>query len=145
MKNQKLVLIIFSIVIFLILLCIAIYFFTNNNKKSQSSNPNTYTIESTKKNKIEKDGLEVTNIEISKSTSEVKVVTTLVNNSNTSITGFFIEILLLDKDGKAITSIVKSSQEELGAKQTLVFTNYITGVKNMKKIETARIETLEKN
>lgn len=157
MKNKKLL---FSlIIIFIIIFICFIIFFkiksSNNNDFNNSTNNELenestdfiqkYKIESSKDNPIEKDGLEATNIELTYSNGDVDVITTLQNNSENDIQGFFITINLVDSNNKAITSFSDNSEETIKAHDTLTITNSITELNNFKDIKYASISYLLKN
>ena len=144
MKNKKLILFISSFIIIFILLCIAVYFFTDNKKNLQSSDPSTYTITSTENARIEKDEIEAEQIQIFKNDSQVEVITKLKNNSNKTINGYSIDIYVLNKEGKAVTSIVRTSKEKIKANDSIEFTSFITGIDNMETIESAKINSINK-
>ncbi len=50
----------------------------------------TYTIKSSKDKPIEKDGLEATNIQLKYFDDQIEIITTLQNNTEEDIQGFFI-------------------------------------------------------
>lgn len=157
MKNKKLL---FSLIIIFIIffICFIIFYkikISNNNDFNNSTNNElenestnliqTYTIKSSKDNPIEKDGLEATNIELTYSGGNVDVITTLQNNSENDIQGFFITVDLIDSNNKVITSFSDNSEETIKSHDTLTITNYITELNNFKDIKYASIRYLLKN
>lgn len=157
MKNKKIYL---FIGIFIILLAIIIFAFIinnnniDNNTTSNTSNETneeeqvllpTFTIKSTKDNPIEMDDIEATSLELTNNFGDIKIITTLKNNSKEDVKGFFIEIELQDENGKRITTIAENSEETIKAKGEITLTNYISEEANGDKIKNAKILTIEKN
>lgn len=146
MKNKKIVLIISLIVI--IIICFGIFFITRKNNTNDTQIENgiqQQTIQSTEENKIEKDELEVKEIKIQKSGAEIEVHTTIVNNSDSTINGFFMNIVVVNKNGEALTSVVANYKEKIKSHESIDYTNYVTGTEiNINDVVDARIESLEK-
>ncbi len=173
MKNKKKKIYIFSgILVLLVILVVTIFVVINNkdiNKNNNENNnedidmelsnesvdniqsnnyegtPQVITIKSTKENPIEKDNVEVTNIEITDNFGDLQVTTTLKNNSNEFLNGFFIEIDLLDKDGKVVTSISQDSEQKVEANTEFTFTTQVVQLPNAVDIVNARVKSIEKS
>lgn len=168
MENKKKIYIFSGILVLLVIIAVTIFVVINNkdsNKNNdedidmelsnesvdniQSNNyegtPQVITIKSTKENPIEKDNVEVTNIEITDNFGDLQVTTTLKNNSNEFLNGFFIEIDLLDKDGKVVTSISQDSEQKVEANTEFTFTTGVVQLPNAIDIVNARIKTIEKS
>lgn len=143
MKNKKILISILSL--FIVIVCLIAFLVIKNNTKLEESNTNQnyLSIQSTKEHKITKDGIEAENIELIKEPGRIKVVTTIKNNTENVINNFFLEVKLLDDNGKQITSIAKTSTEKIPANQTIQIINYVTGVSNMQSITNAKIGLLE--
>ena len=165
-KKNKKIYIISGILILLILIAVIIFVIISIKKKSNDENlnmessdeivenkysnnydgiPQTIIIKSTKENPIEKDNVEVTNIEVIESLGELQVTTTLKNNTNETLNGFFIEIYFLDKDGNEITSISEDSEKKVEPNEEFSFYNTVAEIPNGKDIINARIGSLEKS
>lgn len=169
MENKKKKIYIFSGILVLLVIIAVTIFVVINNKDSNKNNdedidmelsnesvdniqsnnyegtPQVITIKSTKENPIEKDNVEVTNIEITDNFGDLQVTTTLKNNSNEFLNGFFIEIDLLDKDGKVVTSISQDSEQKVEANTEFTFTTGVVQLPNAIDIVNARIKTIEKS
>lgn len=166
-RNKK-IYIISGILIFLLIITVIIFTIKNNKTSNENNNenndneisdeiveniqsnnyegmPQVITIKSTKENPIEKDNVEVTNIEIIENFGELQVTTTVKNNTNEILNGFFIEIYFLDKDGNEVTSISEDSEEKVEPNEEFSFYNSVTEIPNGKDIINARIGSLEKS
>ncbi len=154
--NKKLILIIVGILIIVTLLIALITTkLLNKNSLSTSNESNSgeatvvdeynINIKSTKKNKIEKDGVEVEEIKLQILGDQLQVITFLKNNSSEKLDGYFIELELLDESGKELTTIVKNSNDVIEAGATIELKNYVMGVENPEEIRGAKIKTLEKS
>ncbi len=153
MKHRKIYLIIALLIALLVL--VVIFFCIskpNSNKITQnvqkdSSNDllHTTTLKSTPDNPIEKYGIESTNIEIVNNLCELQIVTTLKNNSNELLDGFFIEIVLLDESGNTITTISENSEQKIEAHGEYSLTNYVAGLTIESNVSNAKIVSLRKN
>ena len=148
MKNKKIIVIISLILIVIVGFSIFFIIKKNNVTNMQTNNDEqnfTQTITSTEDNKIEKGELEVKELKIQKSGSEISVFSTIINNSNSTINGFFMNIALVNKDGEVLTSVVANYKEKIKPHESIDFTNYVTGEEiNKNEIVDARIESLEK-
>ena len=158
------------LIVFLIILIVLISFFTMNiilnNKKEngyeeilqkgpkqgglerESIEPieeETITIQSTEENKIERDEVEVKNINIKIIGNIVNVSVTLQNNSNETLNGYYIEIELLDSEGNVKAVLTDNSKTTINAGETTVIENSIMDIDNSKEITNARIKELSKN
>ena len=167
MKNKKGRIIIIGIIV--ILLLIALFFIVLSKKNNLFSNitkqeiekntkneeinsdnnsevilTSTMIIKSTKEKPIEKDGIEISNMQIVIKTNELNVETTLKNNTNEDLNGFFIHIDLLDENNKRITSITEGSDEILKAHGEIKLYNNVSGLKKNSEIKDIKIVELEK-
>lgn len=142
MKNKKWI---FIIIVFFIALCCTISYFIYINKHSEKNeSQNTYSLKNIGNHTIEKDEIEVTDMQIHKNESQVEVITKINNNSSEKINGFFIVIELLNSKGDLITSIAKKINEFILPNNSITITNYITGIDNLQHIESAKIKKIEK-
>ena len=156
-KNNKMVII--GVIILLIIMGVIIYFIITNSMKKQrefdSNNESTtqadeikeseYSITSTDNNKIEKDGFEVSNINLHAMGDQLQVVSTLKNNTSEKVDGYYIEIDLLDKSGNQMTTIADNSTQGIEAGQSIEIQNSVIGIENADKVASAKIVTLEKS
>lgn len=157
MKNKKIVISVSILLVLIIGIILFIIIYNNNNSKNNSLNETsdstqiaqssipTFTIESTKDSPIEKDGIEASSLQIKNNSGDVEIITTLRNNTDENIHGFFIEISLLDKNNNIVTTISENSEETIKANSSYALTNYVSNLNNAGDITSARIETLEKN
>lgn len=156
MKNKEYKISIGAVVIVIIII-IGIVFFINkqgknedtnneiqNNEQNEESTIKKYKIQSTKNNRIEKDEIEATNLDITKTNDQLEIVTTLKNNSSEKVQGFFIRIGILDENDKTITTVAVNSEEVIEAKGEITITNYVVGLEEDVKIKNAKIIKLEK-
>lgn len=143
--NKKIVLIVSSILIFIVV-CLIIFFILTKHKSSDTNeNSNIIIIKSTRDRKIEKDSLEATEMKIIKNETEITIVATLKNNSDSPINGFFIEFHLLDNSEKVITSFSNNCNQTIEPYSSIECTSYVTGEEfNLKDITHAKIVLLEK-
>ena len=160
MKKKKSLLILISILIIIILAIIIFFVIKHFNNVVEPSNTvenentinNGYSdtlpttnIQSSEDNPIEMNDIEATNIEIINNYGELQVLTTLKNNSNETINGFFIELALLDENDNTITSIAQNTEETIEPNNELTITNNVTGIDNNVSITNAKIISIEKN
>lgn len=144
-KNIKRLFIIIAIALILILAVVFLVFgnVLKGNKKATETITNVdgvITINSTKNAPIEKDGIEVTKIEI----VEEKLDITVKNNSKEVLEGFFITLMLTDKDGKDLEVISYNSADTIEPKKDITFDYYITNFNTKDKITGVKIYELEK-
>ena len=92
-----------------------------------------------------KDDIEATKIILINNFGELELETTLKNNSNEEINGFFIQIDFLDENGNTLTSISNNSQDVIDAKGELIMRNTISGLESDINIKSAKISYFEKN
>jgi len=148
MKNKKIIVIISLILIVIVGFSIFFIIKKNNVTNTQTNNDEqsyTHIITSTEDNKIEKDELEVKELKIQKSGSEISVFSTIINNSNSTINGFFMEIAIVNKNGEVLTSVVANYKEKIKPHESVDYTNFVTGEEiNINDAVDARIELLEK-
>lgn len=154
--NKKKVLIAAAIIIISIIFLVFIEIKSSNKdgKSTSSSRNNTgvatvvdennIIIKSTRKNKIEKDGIVAEEIKLQILGDQLEVKTTINNNSREKLDGYLIEIVLLDENKNTVTTISDNSNDVLEAGETKEITNYVMGLENPKAIKGARISTLEK-
>lgn len=155
MKNKKIYVI---ILIFILVLALAIIMFYankyNSSKLAQNSQEQenvdtdllkTTTFKSTSDNPIEMNGIEATTIKILNNLGELQILTTLKNNSNETLNGFFIEMALLDETGNTITTITENSEQKIEAHDEFSVTNYVAGLTTESNISNVKIVSLEKN
>ena len=147
MKNRKNVLILFSIIIFIIVCCGILYYM--NRKPSEPEtilDDNTQIIKSTNDNKIEKDELEAVDIKIVKESAEaITVTTTLKNNSDTTIENVYMEVYLLNSNGKVVTSFAMDHKEKIAPHSSTTIESYVAGDDaDIKSITSAKINRVEK-
>ena len=146
MKNKKITVIISFIII--VIICFGVFFITRKNTTNETQSNNEIqqqTIKSTEENKIEKDELEVKEIKIQRNGSEIEVITTIINNSDSTINGFFMDIAILNKDGKVLTSVVANYKENIKPHKSINYKNYVTGEEiNVDDVVDAKIKLLEK-
>lgn len=145
MKNKKTILILSLIIVFSIIFFIVFFIIQKNNTTTTQEPNNTQIIKSTNKHKIEKDNLEVKELKIQKSESEISVLSTIINNSDSSINGFFIAIALVDKNGNTLTSVAVNYTEKIEPHKSIDFTNYVTGKEiSLDDVSDAQIKLLKK-
>ena len=154
MKKKYLFLILFIILVILIIVFTLSRKKENNIPNNTSNEVNsidnsdvisqTVNIQSTHENPIEKDGLEAKNIEIVQNSSDLQVNTTLKNNSNEKIEGFFITINLLDENGNIITTLSENCEKTLEANEEYTISNSVVGIENKPSFTKAEITALEK-
>lgn len=173
MKNKNKKIYIFSgILILLLIIVIIILSIINNKEGKENNNENNHedidmelsdeivenipsnkiegvskviNIKSTKENPIEKDNIEVTNVEIIDNFGDLQATSTLKNNSSEELNGFFIEIDFLDKDGNVVTSIAENSEQKVKPNEEFTFYNSVVEARNTGDIVTARISFIEKS
>ncbi len=169
METKKKKYIFSGILVLLVIIIIIIFVVINNKDKNNNNNDecidmelsnesvdniqsNNYegtsqviTIESTRESPIEKDNIEVTNIEIIDNFGDLQVTTTLKNNSNECLNGFFIEIDLLDKDGKVVTNICQDSEQRVESNTEVTFNTTIVQLDNAVDIVNARVKNVERS
>ena len=147
-----------AIVVILIAVVLVVFIATKVMKKDGNSSENTakdigeatvvdnYNIEikSSKKNKIEKDGIVAEKIKLQILGDQLQVLTTLKNESGEKLNGYLIEMDLVDESGKSLTTIAKNSNDVVEAGATIELENYVMGLDNPQDIEGAKIKTLEK-
>ncbi len=122
----------------------------NNNKKADLLNyvkeygydKPISVIKSTTSKPIEKDGVEATQLELYKLDNSLKVITTLKNNTDNEINGFFIQLALLDKNGNVVFPMAVNSGEKIMPGKTLTIENYATIDNKTKVIVDAKIESI---
>lgn len=150
MKNKKLRIIICLAVILFLTIGIIVFISINNNnsktaEKEEYQKKPDMVIKGTEENPIKLEGFEVTNIDIFKTTeTSLEVKATIVNKSDTSVNGFFIEIGLYDKKGKMVTEIAKNSTEKMKPGESYVLNSSVVGLKKAKEITSAKLLNLEK-
>lgn len=160
MKNKKILLTLISILI-VIILAIVVFFVVRyfNSSKGESYDEidlntinngygdtlPTVNIQSTTENPIEMDDVEASNIKIINNYGELQVSTTLKNNSNETLSGFFIELSLLDENGNTVTNISLNSDESIEPNQELTISNNVAGLEPELNISSAKILSIEKN
>ena len=118
----------------------------NNGSESAGNNTvnGTVTVKSTEEKPILLNEVEATNIEIIRvNSNNLEIHTTLKNNSDEDINGFFIVVGLLDKDGNQINVIAQNSEEVIKANSELVIYNNAS-VEDTQKVVDARMITFEK-
>lgn len=169
METKKKKYIFSGILVLLVIIIIIIFVVINNKDKNNNNNDecidmelsnesvdniqsNNYegtsqviTIESTRESPIEKDNIEVTNIEIIDNFGDLQVTTTLKNNSNECLNDFFIEIDLLDKDGKVVTNICQDSEQRVESNTEVTFNTTIVQLDNAVDIVNARVKNVERS
>ena len=150
MKNKKLrIIICLAVILFLTIGIIVFISIKNNNSKTaekeEYQKKPDMVIKGTEENPIKLEGFEVTNIDIFKTTeTSLEVKATIVNKSDTSVNGFFIEIGLYDKKGKMVTEIAKNSTEKMKPGESYVLNSSVVGLKETKEITSAKLISLEK-
>ena len=150
MKNKKLrIIICLAVILFLTIGIIVFISIKNNNSKTaekeEYQKKPDMVIKGTEENPIKLEGFEVTNIDIFKTTeTSLEVKATIVNKSDTSVNGFFIEIGLYDKKGKMVTEIAKNSTEKMKPGESYVLNSNVVGLKETKEITSAKLISLEK-
>ena len=154
MKNKKSIIIGILFIIFIIAIGIFIYSKKNKtqdveekkNEEIQEDNRKPdITIYGTEENKIELNGFEVTKIDLFKTTDLLlETKANIVNNTDETVNGFFIEIDLFDKNGKKVTTIAENHEEEIKPGETYVLESAIINEKNSMDIVSAKIISLEK-
>lgn len=167
MKNKKMVIV---LIVILIIISIGVLIFSltqksvnnnttnniiNNAVDTTSSNENadesnslstqTYTIKSSKDKPIEMEGLEAIKVQLIYTDEQLEVITTLQNNTEEDIQGFYISLRLLDENNNIITYISYNSEETIKSHNTITFNNYITGLDNAEDIKDVAINHLIKN
>lgn len=153
MKNKKVYIIITVIILILVASIGIICFMKLKNKNINSENEvesniiyNKETnIKSTQENPIKYEEIEATNIDVKYISGTLEIDTTLKNNSNDDIDGFFITIALLDEKGNTVTSISDNSNEKIGANKEISIKNYVVEEENIDVICNAKIVSFEKN
>lgn len=103
------------------------------------------SIKSTESNPIEKNGVEAESIDIEVEGSQLKVTTTIKNNTEEALNGFFIQINLLDNNDNLITTISKSSEEIVEVGATYKAENYVMDLEAKGQISKAQIVEVEKS
>ena len=154
MKNKKSIIIGIIFIIFIIAIGIFIYSKKNKtqdveekkNEEIQEDNRKPdITIYGTEENKIELNGFEVTKIDLFKTTDLLlETKANIVNNTDETVNGFFIEIDLFDKNGKKVTTIAENHEEEIKPGETYVLESAIINEKKSMDIVSAKIISLEK-
>lgn len=153
MKNKKYIIGLIVLILILLVL-LGIFVFAKKAKNNATKNTiesseeglqETFTIQSTKNHPIQKDDIEATKIEVVRNSDEYRIHTTLKNNSQEPIQGFFITLSILDEKGNTVTSISENSLESIPVNSEIVLTNYVTGIDKNVKCSSAKIDTLEKN
>lgn len=168
MKHKKIVYICIVVILIIVLAVVAFCMIQSNHTKDNTPEENvqsnvssesvgeianpgedmgiqTITLKSTSDNPIQKDNIEASNIEIINTLGDLKIITTLKNNSNEAVEGFFIVIDLLDENGEVVTTIAKNSNDKIEANGEFVLTNYASQPTDKKSIKSAKITSLEKN
>ena len=165
MKNKKAIIAI--VIILIVFLTITILYFLkrngvlNNNSNNQidtsdvndnsqpesnnTSGEKVINIKSTSDNEILLNEVEATDIEIVSYDNNLQVKTTLKNNSNEDVNGFFISIALLDKNGDQVTSVAENSEETIKANSELIIYNNVPQLENSNEIVNGRMILFEKN
>ena len=147
-----------AIVVILIAVVLVVFIATKVMKKDGNSSENTakdigeatvvdnYNIEikSSKKNKIEKDGIVAEEIKLQILGDQLQVLTKLKNESGEKLDGYLIEMELVDESGKSLTTIAKNSDEVVESGATVELENYVMGLDNPQDIRGAKIKTFEK-
>ena len=157
MKNKKKIGLLVLIIFIILVVIISVIIINKDSKNNISNHENENSemenledtikvtnIESTSDNPIKKDGIEATKLIVTANSNEVQVETTLKNNTNELLEGFFIKIALLDKDGNIITTIAKNSTDNIEANDEITIMNNVTECDDAQKIVRAEIKTLEK-
>lgn len=154
MKNKKSIIIGILFIIFII--AIGIFIYSKNNKTQdveekkneeiqEDNRKPDITIHGTEENKIELNGFEVTKIDLFKTTDLLlETKANIVNNTDETVNGFFIEIDLFDKNGKKVTTIAENHEEEIKPGETYVLESAIINEKKSMDIVSAKIISLEK-
>lgn len=151
-KNLKIIVLLIILIIFII--TVSIILIKRKNKSSNDTNiadgntviveENKITIKSTKKNKIEKDGIEAEQIGIEILGEQLKIETIVKNNTSETIKGFQIVIDLLDEDGNTLTTISSNETDNLEPKKSVKIDNYADLLENQDKIRSAKIVSIDK-
>ena len=103
--------IIFSIIVILLVIVIGIWLCRKKFSSNTNNNGIKENLYSVRKNEIiqeKNNNIEVTDMQITQRAKQVKVSSTIKNNSKEKIDTFFISIVLYDEGGKAITEIASS-------------------------------------
>ena len=148
-KNRLLFIVVCIILIILIVTGVRKALQVENDKKPDLGEITKYsgaTIESTQKEPIEKDGIEVKKIEFSPAgQNQLSVKVKLKNNTDQEIDGYFIIINLLDQDKNVISTISNYSQDHINANDKFEFEAGIIGFDMEKTMVLAKIDYLEKD
>ena len=143
MKKNKVIIIIAIVIAFIFLL---IGFLLRNPQESDNDEWEiVYNIKSSKENPIQKEDVEVENIDIVQRNGQVKTVYTLKNNSNKKIKEFFIAFELLDENNNVVTTVAGSINKPIRAKGKATYESYTSFPYEKIKITSARIEGEESN
>lgn len=151
MKNKKTKVIIFTVIILIIVAGIATFLVMKNKNSGDTGEKETYqkkpdiVIKGTEENPIKLEGFEVTNIDINKiNKSCIEVKATVVNKSEVTVKGFFIEIGLFNKEKKMITEVAKNYTKEIKPNEEYILNARVVGLKNSSDIISAKILKLDK-
>lgn len=143
-KNIKTI----AISVIIIIMAISIYFIIRTSLKNKpepiSENNNTYTFKSTDQDKIEREGVEAVEIKIIKKSASADIRTTLRNNNDTAINGVFMDIYILNAEGKAVTSTTIDINKKIEPHSSIEYTShYVGGEVNIEDFVSAEIGHIE--
>ena len=145
MKKKYLLYLLFSLISLTL-----VFVLIKNNKKEVKLEQTSYgsainIIKSTESHKIQNNGIEATEVKLFKLKNSLKVVSTLKNNTESDINGFFIELELLDSSGKTVFPMSVNSDTKIPAGKTVAIENYATLDNTTNEIVDVRIKTIEKD
>ena len=146
-KNKKIIIGIICGVIVCIVIALLVTFITKseNNKKNQKQENVIANIKSTRDAKIEENGVEVKNIKVVQEGKQVKVESTLKNNTKKEINELFITIDLYNENDEVELTVSKRVMEKIKNNGEYTFDVYAMLEKKDMKIKSAKINNINVN
>lgn len=156
-KNTKTIIIIAIVII----IAISIYFLMKTSSKNKLDNSetiseniydnsdystqnDTYTFKSTDQNKIERKKIEALEIKVIKKSLGADIITTLKNNKDTTINGVFMNVYILNAEGKVVTSAIIDINKKIEPQSSIEYTSHYVGEEvNIEDFVSAKIGEVE--
>ncbi len=155
-NKKKVAITIAVIIVIIIIIVTTIVVFTTNTKKDKSitdinmmdvviDGENHIDLKSSKHGKIEKDDIEIEELDIKIIGDQLEVILKLKNNSKETVKEASIDIALLDSSGNKITSFLAITSQELKPNKSIEEKYYLVEVETPELIRNAKIISIEKS
>lgn len=111
----------------------------NNNNQQDIFYEDKLNLKNKNIEQIDNSGIKVTDMKLSQRGKQVKVTTTIKNNSGSDIDTFFISIELFNKEGKRETIITSSSKALIKVNETYTLNNFYEVSSKEIEIKSAKV------